>query len=97
MKNVFNAYYKIFGGKPPSKPPAAEQPVEEAERLRKVVRRYEKQLEEASNTIMLQDKVLAKWESKVKVSLKYPRQEITSLWLDHPLVFYPMCRGTSFS
>ncbi|TID15151.1 putative chemotaxis methyl-accepting receptor signaling protein [Venturia nashicola] len=66
VKNVFNAYYKIFGGKPPSKPPATELPGEEAERLRRVVRRYEKQLEEASNTIMLQDKVLAKWESKIK-------------------------------
>lgn len=78
VKNVLNAYYKIFGGKPPSKPPAAEQPVEEADRLRKVVRRYEKQLEEASNTIMLQDKVLQKWESKAKVSLKHSRQKITS-------------------
>ncbi|QDS74960.1 hypothetical protein FKW77_004835 [Venturia effusa] len=66
VKNVFNAYYKIFGGKPPSKPPASEQPVDETARLRRMVRRYERQLEEASNTIMLQDKVLAKWESKVK-------------------------------
>lgn len=76
VKNVFNAYYKIFGGKPSSKPPAAELPVEEADRLRRLVRRYEKQLEEASNTIMLQDKVLTKWESKVKVSLQHSRHVV---------------------
>jgi hypothetical protein len=61
---VLNAYYKIFGGHPPRKPPRNEKPAEEAERLRKLVRRYERQLEEASNTILLQDKVLAKWEKE---------------------------------
>lgn len=84
VKNVLNAYYKIFGGKPSSKPPAAELPAEEADRLRKLVRRYEKQLEEASNTIMLQDKVLAKWESKAKVSSKHLKQKITFPYTDHP-------------
>lgn len=64
LKGVLNAYYKIFGGHPPKKPPRNEKPAEEIERLRRTVRKYERQLEEASNTLLLQDKVLAKWEKQ---------------------------------
>jgi hypothetical protein len=64
LKGVLNAYYKIFGGHPPKKPPRNEILTEEIERLRRTVRKYERQLEEASNTLLLQDRVLAKWEKQ---------------------------------
>lgn len=64
LKGVLNAYYKIFGGHPPKGPPRNEKPAEEVERLRRTVKKYERQLEEASNTLLLQDKVLAKWEKQ---------------------------------
>jgi len=49
----------------------AEPPTEE-ERMRQTIRLYETQLEEASNTIILQDRVLVKWERLIsKVCLPY--------------------------
>jgi hypothetical protein len=61
FKSVLNTYYKIFGGSP-KKTPKHEKPAEEADRLRKLTKKYEAQLEEASNILLLQDKVIAKWE-----------------------------------
>ena len=61
FKSVLNTYYKIFGGSP-KKTPKHEKLPEEAERLRKLVKKYEAQLEEASNILLLQDKVIARWE-----------------------------------
>jgi hypothetical protein len=64
FKGVLNAYYKIFGGHPPKKAPRNESRADETERLRQTVKKYEEQLEEASNTLLLQDKVLASWEKQ---------------------------------
>lgn len=62
FRNVLNSYWKVFGGSP-KKPPKHEKPHEEAERLRRTVKKYEGQLEEASNILLLQDKVIARWEN----------------------------------
>ena len=61
FRSVLNTYYKIFGGSP-KKTPKHEKLPEEAERLRKLVKKYEAQLEEASEILLLQDKVIARWE-----------------------------------
>ena len=58
---MLNTYYKIFGGSP-KKPPKHEKLPEEADRLRRLTKKYEAQLEEASNILLLQDKVIARWE-----------------------------------
>jgi hypothetical protein len=70
FKGILNAYYKVFGGHPPSKAPSIERPLDEVDRLKQVVREYEKQLEEASNTILLQDKVLTRWEKTGQLETK---------------------------
>jgi len=58
-----NAYYKLFGGET-KKPRHNETPTQESERLRKTLKKYEKQLEEVSTTLLLQDKILATFEKQ---------------------------------
>jgi cobalamin biosynthesis protein CobT len=72
VKDSFQAYYKVFKSRANRNrsPPRDEAAGEELQRLRKSIRTYEKQLEEASDTILLQDRVLTRWEklnSKVRV------------------------------
>jgi hypothetical protein len=86
FKGVLNAYYKIFGGHPPKRSSRHESITEETERLRQTVKKYEEQLEEASNTLLLQDKVLASWEKQ--------GWKVKKVWITHDidvLVFAQHC------
>ena len=76
FRSVLNTYYKIFGGSP-KKVPKHEKLPEQAERLQKLVKKYEAQLEEASEILLLQDKVIARWE-KEGVAKGVPMQEVSA-------------------
>jgi hypothetical protein len=69
VRDSFQAYYKVFKSRANRNrsPPRNEAIEEELQRLRKTIKTYEKQLEEASDTILLQDRVLTRWE---KISQK---------------------------
>jgi hypothetical protein len=64
VKDSFQAYYKVFRSRAyrTRSPSRGEATDEELQRLRKTLKTYEKQLEEASDTILLQDRVLTRWE-----------------------------------
>jgi hypothetical protein len=68
VRESFQAYYKVFKSRAyrNRSPPRDEAMEEELQRLRKANKTYEKQLEEASDTILLQDKVLLRWEKLSK-------------------------------
>jgi hypothetical protein len=68
VRDSFQAYYKVFKSRAyrNRSPPRNEAMEEELQRLRKASKTYEKQLEEASDTILLQDKVLLRWEKLSK-------------------------------
>jgi hypothetical protein len=68
VRDSFQAYYKVFKSRAyrNRSPPRDEKIEEELQRLRNTNKTYEKQLEEASDTILLQDRVLLRWEKLSK-------------------------------
>jgi hypothetical protein len=68
VRDSFQAYYKVFKSRAyrNRSPPRNEKMEEELQRLRNTNKTYEKQLEEASDTILLQDRVLLRWEKLSK-------------------------------
>jgi hypothetical protein len=68
VRNALQSYRKVFSGRKPrnKSPPRTENASGDVENLRQTVRKYERELEEASTTIMLQDRILSKWERQMQ-------------------------------
>jgi hypothetical protein len=74
VRTALQSYRKIFSGRKPrnKSPPRIEQVSGEVESLRQTIQKHERDLEEASTTILLQDQVLSKLERQMQnVSLGY--------------------------